>query len=309
MNETTKNPVLFIAGPTASGKSAHAIKLAQALNGVIINADSMQVYEDLRVLSARPSIEEEAQAPHRLYGMVEAGQNWSVAKWLEAALTEVESCWALGQLPILTGGTGLYFKALEQGLAHIPDVPKEIQEEADDILANSGIQELWAQLEALDNESFDRLHPNDRQRIRRSWEVARATGHPLSYWYAQGQSGLLSRGDVRLRRYAITPDRDTLYARCEKRVLHMVENGALDEVRALLNKEPGQEKGVMKALGVPELAAFLTGDLSLDDAISLLQRNTRRYAKRQLTWFRHQAAHWEWQDTQLNVKNIIDSFS
>lgn len=302
MNEIIKNPVLFIAGPTASGKSAHAINLAQAVNGVIINADSMQVYEDLRIVSARPSMSDEAQIPHRLYGVVKADQSWSVATWLDAAQAEIEKCWASGQVPILVGGTGLYFKALEQGLADIPDIPKEVQEEADNILAQSGIEELRAQLEQLDKESFERLHPNDRQRIRRSWEVVRATGYPISHWYAQGQSGLSKRDDVQLTRYALTPDRELLYARCDERVLRMIDDGALDEARALLDKDLSLEKGVMKALGVPELASHLKGELSLEDAISLLQRNTRRYAKRQLTWFRHQAAHWEWQGEQFNIK-------
>lgn len=309
MSKTTKNPVLFIAGPTASGKSASAIKIAQALNGVIINADSMQVYEDLHILSARPNQQDEALVPHRLYGMVGAGEDWSVASWLEAAKEEINQCWQNNQLPILTGGTGLYFKALEEGLAEIPDIPLAVREEAEELLAAGGIDILRAQLKTLDNAAFESLHLNDRQRIRRAWEVARATGHPLSYWYARGQSAFLSEENAQLLRCALTPDRENLYQRCDQRVLLMIEEGVLDEVQCLLDKNISSDKGVMKALGVRELTAYLNGELSLDEAIVLLQRNTRRYAKRQLTWFRHQAAHWEYQVAQLNIKNIIDSFS
>lgn len=309
MTDVNKKSLLFIAGPTASGKSASAIKLAEALNGVIINADSMQVYKDLRILSARPSAEEERAAPHRLYGMVGAEDEWSVAKWLDAALDEIESCWREGQLPILTGGTGLYFKALEQGLADIPDIPDDVHEEAGHILSTQGLEALYADLAKRDPETHQRLHANDRQRIRRAWEVVRATGKGLSYWYEQGQKGLLSRQDIRFSRHAILPDRDWLYQRCDDRVHIMVEQGALDEVEALRARHLSSDCGVMKALGVGELMAYLESELTLDEAISLLQRNTRRYAKRQLTWFRNQAKHWETLSEQLNIKNIIESFS
>jgi tRNA dimethylallyltransferase len=269
----------------------------------------MQVYKDLRVLSARPTVEEEKTVPHRLYGMVGAEEDWSVAKWLDAALGEIEVCWQEGRLPILTGGTGLYFKALEHGLADIPDIPQAIREAADHVLETSGIEALYADLAQYDPVAYARLHANDSQRIRRAWEVVRATGKGLDYWYSKGQRGLLARSDITFGRHAILPDRDWLYQRCDQRVHMMIEQGALHEVEALKAKPLASDSGIMKALGVGELAAYLEGELLLDGAVSLLQRNTRRYAKRQLTWFRNQAKHWEMQSEQLNVKNIIESFS
>lgn len=304
-----QNKAVFIAGPTASGKSAFALAMAEKHDGVIINADSMQVYADLRVLSARPSSEDESRVPHRLYGIVKADEDWSVALWLQNAIQEIKAAWAQGKLPILTGGTGLYFRALEQGLADIPDVPEEVREEGRAKLEAIGLSAFHEDLVTLDPLSAHKIKPGDKQRMLRAWEVAVATGTPLSQWQAQDHKGFLSGDDVVLTRIVAVPERDWLYARCNERAKMMVEGGAVEEVEALLSKNINPERPVMKALGVPELSAYLRGTCSLDDVLAVLQRNTRRYAKRQLTWFRNQCLDWEHRIEKFNVSNATNFFS
>jgi tRNA dimethylallyltransferase len=282
---------VLIAGPTASGKSALGIKLAQALNGVVINADSMQVYRDLRVITARPAPEEEAQAPHRLYGHVDAAVNFSVGRYMAdaiAILNEIEG----EKLPIFVGGTGLYFKALTDGLSDMPAVPEEVRE--DIRRASEGLEtpELHRMLEQRDPETARTLRPSDRLRIQRALEVFAATGQPLVSFHGSRQPGPLN--GKRLIKLFLAPERDELRRRIDNRFLTMMEQGALDEVRALGERSLDPMLPAMRAHGVPGLLNHLRGEISLDEAIIKGQGDTRRYAKRQFTWFRHQLPDWEW---------------
>jgi tRNA dimethylallyltransferase len=271
---------LLIAGPTASGKSALALRLARERGGVIVNADAMQVYRELRILSARPPPEEEAAVPHRLYGHVSGRENYSVARWLVDARREIELAWGQGMLPVVTGGTGLYFRALERGLAGIPPIDADVREKW---RAFAG--DVHEALARLDPKAAARLEPNDRQRIIRALEVIEATGHPLSHWQAVARQGAaLTEADV--ERIFIDVPRAELYARAEARFDAMIAARALEEVRPLLDYDPALP--VMKAIGVPELAAHLRGETTLDEAVTAAKTATRHYIKRQLTWWRGQ---------------------
>ncbi len=278
---------VLIAGPTASGKSALAIALAHEKGGVIVNADAMQVYRELRILTARPSEEDEAQVPHRLYGHVSGASAYSVARWLADATAELEAVWRSGRVPVITGGTGLYFKALEQGLADIPLIPPDITQKWRDAKGD-----LHAELAKRDEGAAARLNPNDRQRIIRALEVFEGTGKPLNHWQrvAQGQAVLAG---VAVERIFLNPDRKVLHARADERFARMVKEGAVEEVKALLALGLDPNIPVMKAIGVKQLAAWLSGWRGLEDAIAAGQTATRQYIKRQLTWWRHQMPGWE----------------
>ncbi len=287
MNDT----IVILAGPTASGKSRLAIDLARAHGGVVINADSMQVNRELNVLTARPAPDETAAAPHRLYGVLPAAEACSAARWRALALAEIAAARDAGKLPILVGGTGLYLRALTDGLAPVPDVPPDLRDEARTLHARLGGAAFHARLAERDAEAAARLAPGDTRRLIRAWEVIEATGAPLAEWQRRqaGEGGL----DGRVVRLVLMPPRAALYARCDARFAAMVGRGALDEVAALLGLGLAPDLPAMKAVGVPELARHLAGESDLETAIAAAQQATRRYAKRQLTWFRHQmAADW-----------------
>ena len=276
--------VLLIAGPTASGKSAVALEAAKTRNGVIINADSMQVYRELRILTARPNVEEELQAPHRLYGTVSGSHHYSVAQWLADATHEIEMCWQQDQLPIVCGGTGLYFMALEKGLAKVPPIDPPIREKW-----RSFEGDFHAELTQRHKPSAENLNPADRQRLIRALEVIDSTGKPLSQWQAEAQEHSLLSG-VTIERLYMNVARDELYARADKRFDAMMERGALAEVKALPVLDAAMP--LMKAIGVPQLRGFLSGELTLDNAVSLSKIATRHYIKRQTTWSRGQMKEW-----------------
>jgi tRNA dimethylallyltransferase len=280
---------VLIAGPTASGKSALALKLAGDYGGAVINADAMQVYRELRVLSARPDSREEALAPHYLYGFVSAFEPFSVARWLEAAKGALDDVRAKGLLPIVTGGTGLYFAALLQGLSPIPEIHASIRVEARQKLKELGNERFHAELLVRDPVMGARLNPGDSQRLVRAWEVIEATGHSLAEWQALKGTPTLT-GE--LGRYIIKPNREWLAERIGRRLDQMIGAGALDEVRALKAGGLADDLPAARALGVPQLMAHLDGHLSLDVAIEQAVAETRRYAKRQMTWFRHQMPDW-----------------
>jgi tRNA dimethylallyltransferase len=278
---------VLIAGPTASGKSALAIALAHEQGGVIVNADAMQVYRDLRIITARPSEEDEEQIPHRLYGHVAGVSPYSVARWLADATAEIDAVWRSGRVPVIAGGTGLYFRALEQGLADIPLIPPDITEKW-----RAAKGDLHAELAKRDKGAAARLNPNDRQRIIRAIEVFEGTGKPLDHWQRAAQSQAPMAG-VTAQRIFLNPDRKTLHARADERFVRMVKEGGIEEVKALLAQGIEPKMPVMKAIGVKQIGAYLSGTIALEEAIKTGQAATRQYIKRQLTWWRHQMPGWE----------------
>lgn len=282
-------PITLLAGPTASGKSRRALEMAARTGAVIVNADSQQLYADLRVLSARPSVEEEAFAEHRLYGVADAAEAWSVGRWSRAVLPVLADLAAEGRPALLVGGTGLYFTALTTGLADIPDVPVEIRDRAGADFDADGEAAFRRRLAGVDPAAEARIEVGDRQRLTRAWAVAQHTGRALSDWTA-GTTPLLVPGSW--TGLVIEPEREALYANCDLRVAQMVEAGALDEVRALMARELDPALPAMKAVGVREFAAHLAGETTLAAAVEATQQATRNYAKRQLTWFRNQTPGW-----------------
>lgn len=279
----------LIAGPTASGKSRLALETAERTGAVIVNADSQQLYADLRVLSARPSIDEEAMAEHRLYGVADAADAWSVGRWSRAVVALLTELAAAGQPVLLVGGTGLYFTALTNGLADIPEVPVEVREAAGVALEAEGEAVFRARLAEVDPAAEARIEAGDRQRLIRAMAVAGHTGRPLSAWTADTPP-LLAPGAW--EGVVIEPAREVLYAACDARVARMVEDGALDEVRTLVARGLDPALPAMKAVGVREFAAHLAGTTTLTAAVETTRQATRNYAKRQLTWFRNQTPGW-----------------
>ncbi|MFO1096745.1 MAG: tRNA (adenosine(37)-N6)-dimethylallyltransferase MiaA [Xanthobacteraceae bacterium] len=281
---------ILIAGPTASGKSALALAVAEATGGIVINADAMQVYRDLRVITARPAPEEEARAPHLLYGHVDAAVNYSVGRYLRDAAPALAQAQQLGRTPIFVGGTGLYFKALTQGLSAMPPIPADIRDAVRGKLAAQGPEALHAELMSRDPEGAARLFPRDRVRIARALEVLQATGRPLADWQREGTQPLLAGEGV--VKFFLAPDRAALYARIDARFERMLAEGAIDEARALARRGLDPLLPAMKAHGVPWLIRHLRGEIPLAEAVEKAKQDTRHYAKRQFTWFRHQLADW-----------------
>lgn len=288
-------PVVVIAGPTCSGKSALALAVARAVDGVVINADSMQVYRELRLLTARPTPEEEAALPHRLYGVLPAHEPGSVAWWRGRAIAEIEAVWAEGRVPVLCGGTGMYLRALTDGLTDIPDPGAEARAEARRLVEEEGSVALHARLAAVDPESAASLRPSDGQRVARAWEVWSGTGHGMAHWHRAATLPPLACHRVAVR---LEPPRDALRAAIARRFDAMLGAGALEEVRALLAQDLSPALPAMRAHGVPELAAYLRGELGLDEAARRAVLATGRYTRRQTTWFAHHSLA-EVADTQV----------
>jgi tRNA dimethylallyltransferase len=281
---------VLIAGPTASGKSALALAVAERIGGIVVNTDSMQVYRDLLIITARPGAAETARVPHLLYGHVDAAENYSVGRFLGDAAAALEAARAQGRVPIFTGGSGLYFKALTAGLAAIPPVPAEIRAAVRSRLAAFGPMALHEELSRRDPVAAARLRPADRTRIARALEVVEATGRSIAEWRHEGMPPLLD--DARIAKIFLAPDRPALYRRIDARFDAMLSDGALDEVRALAARRLDPLLPAMKAHGVPWLIRHLAGDMSLAAAAAEAKKDTRHYAKRQFTWFRHQLADW-----------------
>lgn len=282
-------PITLIAGPTASGKSALALKMARETGAVIINADSQQLYADLRILTARPSAEDEGQADHRLYGVAAAADAWSVGRWSRAVMALLQDLRDQHRPAILVGGTGLYFTSLTRGLADIPAVPNAVRDQMDADYKALGESAFRQRLAQIDPEAAQAIEQGDRQRLVRAMSVFIASGRALSAWKADTQPLLEPdswTGWVR------EPERQQLYANCDQRVDLMIDQGAIDEVQAIVDRGLDPALPAMKAVGVRELAAYLSGDLARDDAIAALKQATRNYAKRQLTWFRNQTPDW-----------------
>ncbi|HAL08011.1 MAG TPA: tRNA (adenosine(37)-N6)-dimethylallyltransferase MiaA [Brevundimonas sp.] len=282
-------PITLIAGPTASGKSRLAMQRARETGAVVINADSQQLYADLRVLSARPSVEDEAEIPHRLYGVADAADAWSVGRWSRAVMNLLAELAAEGRAALLVGGTGLYFNALTKGLADIPPVPADIRDAVQAEFDAEGEAVFRRRLAEVDPAAEAAIFPADRQRLVRALSVHRASGRALSDWKADTRPLLAPHSYDAL---VVEPSRERLYASCDARVDMMMAQGALDEVRAIVGRDLAPDLPAMKAVGVRELADHLEGELSLDDAVAAVKQSTRNYAKRQLTWFRNQQRDW-----------------
>lgn len=279
-------PIVILTGATGSGKSALALSIAEKRGGVIINADSQQIYRELRILTARPSPEEEARVPHRLYGTLPAHVPCSAGKWLEYAKMEID--WALSQnkTPIVVGGTGLYIKALLEGIADIPDIDPAVRAQAASDYEAMGKDAFAARLAAVDPLFFERLKVQDRQRLVRAYEVWLGTGKPLSWWQSQGGRPAYPRDSFLL--FQTELPREDLYRRCDARFDRMLKQGAVEEVKQLLDLHLSPDLPLMKSVGVKEISAYLAGNISLEEAAQAVRQATRHYAKRQLTWFRNQ---------------------
>jgi tRNA dimethylallyltransferase len=288
----SRRDAILIAGPTASGKSALALALAQELGGVVINADSMQVYRDLRILTARPTRAEEVRIPHRLNGQVDAAESYSAGRWCQDAAAALADTRRAGRLPIVVGGTGLFFKALTQGLAAVPAIPADIRADVRAKLARDGASAVHAELARRDPASAARLMPGDRARIARALEVMLATGRSLIDWHREGMPAGLD--PALAAKIFLVPDRAALLRRIDARFDAMLEAGAIEEVRALAARGLDPELPAMKAHGVPWLMRYLKGEITLTEAVEGGKRDTRQYTKRQATWFRNQMPGWEW---------------
>ena len=294
---------VVVAGPTASGKSALALAIAREFGGRIVNADSMQVYRELAILTSRPGATELAAAPHRLYGVLSASERCSAGRWREMAMAAMEERPAA--LSVVTGGTGLYLRTLEKGLSPIPPVPAGTLQEAEAMLARIGARGLHRELSAIDPALAARLAPGDTQRILRAWSVHRATGRPLSDWQREAGEG----GAGHALKFALMPAREQLYAAIDGLFRHMVQQGAVEEARAFLALGLDPSLPAMKAVGVQELGRMLEGKATLDEAIAAAQQETRRYAKRQITWLRHQIAQAEMIEEQFSERILPDIFA
>ncbi|MFL6845810.1 MAG: tRNA (adenosine(37)-N6)-dimethylallyltransferase MiaA [Allosphingosinicella sp.] len=282
MTSSSSRRLALIAGPTASGKSALALALAERSGGTVINADSAQVYADLRILSARPSREDEARAPHRLYGYRDAALPCSAAEWAADAKREIADVHAAGALPILVGGTGLYIRTLLYGIAPVPEIDPAIRQ----AIRSFTVAHNYASLEREDPSAAARLRPSDTSRVARALEVVRSTGRPLADWQKERVGGIA--GEVKLLPLILLPARDWLYQRCDERFDKMMSDEGIEEVRALLERRLNPMLPAMRAIGVREIAGFLSGALTREEALAAGRTATRQYAKRQYTWFSRQ---------------------
>ncbi len=280
--------IIFIAGPTASGKSAAALDVAQLRGGEIVNADAMQVYSDLRIVTARPSEHEEALVPHHLYGVLDGGEACSAGRWARLAADCIKDILTRGKTAIVTGGTGLYFKSLEEGLSPIPDIPPEVRLAAAARREKIGPAAFRDEVIARDP-AMARLPEGDAQRLLRAWEVIEATGETLSSFQRLPRTPMI---EGRIEKAVILPEREVLYKQCDARAATMFAAGAIEEVRMLCARDLDPSLPVMKALGVQEIAELIRSEITHDEALAKLQQNTRRFAKRQTTWFRHQTPGW-----------------
>lgn len=297
---------VLIAGPTASGKSDVALGLAERLKGTIINADAMQVYEGLRILTARPSPEDEARVPHRLYGTVPASTAFSVGDWTAAATQAAIEVTGAGRLPIFVGGTGMYLSVLSEGISPMPEIPADIREEVRGIPDRQSLAELYEMVRKVDEASAERIGPTDPQRLMRALEVFRATDEPLTSWQQKPRQKPF---EGMFARIVLAPERQWVYDRIERRFDAMVISGAMQEVEALAKRGLDPDLPLMKALGVEDLIRVQCGKISLEEAVTEIKTKTRRFAKRQMTWFRNQMITWNRLETQEMETKINDIFA
>ena len=292
-DDLSQRGTILLAGPTASGKSQLALRLGEALGEFggarIINADSMQVYRELRLVTARPTAKDEARVPHRLYGVMSALEVCSAGRWRDLALAEIAAAQAAGEVPIVVGGTGMYLRVLLQGLAPVPAIPGEVRAAARRRMGELGHDAFRAELASRDAESATAIKPNDLQRLIRAWEVVEATGATLPEWQRQGAGDAFAGPTAKL---VLLPDREQVVRACDDRVVRMVEEGVKEEIARFDALNPSDDLPATRAVGVREFRAWVRGAATEEETIATVQRSTRQYAKRQFTWFRTQAADW-----------------
>jgi tRNA dimethylallyltransferase len=292
--------IILLSGPTATGKSSLASKLAEKIDGEIINADSIQLYRDLFILTARPNIEKE-KIKHHCYGILEGDINWSVGNWIDAINEILKEVINRKKVPIVVGGTGFYFKAITDGLSPIPDIDKSIRLKIENELEKNGLEELQKRLANVDPKASEKINPNDRQRIIRALEVYEGTNKRISEFWLMKREKIINYESINFK---IDADRKWIYKNCDLRVDYMFENGVIEEVRHLLNKNYSKNSPIMKAIGVDEITLFLNNDITIDRASELIKFKTHQYAKRQITWINNQMISWNSINTQYSNKII-----
>ncbi len=297
MSNKTNIPVIFIVGPTCIGKSEFAINLAKKINGEIINADSMQVYSNLRILTARPKLEEQKKIPHHLYGYIDGSVRYNVATWCKDVLNVLEKNFNKKKYSIVVGGTGMYIEKFINGLVQMPSIPENIKNESQNFLSNYGIDKLRKEVIKIDNEASKKISLNDINRLRRIWEVYRYTKKNLTFWKKNKNKKFLSNRSYLI--YLFTPNREQIYNRVNQRFNLMIDSGAVEEVKKLSKLNLPNSFPIMRAHGVPEIISFLSGFLSIEECISKGQIVTRHYVKRQLSW---------WRTSNLKIANQFDKF-
>ena len=292
--------IILLSGPTATGKSSLASKLAEKIDGEIINADSIQLYRDLFILTARPNIEKE-KIKHHCYGILEGDMNWSVGNWIDAINEILKEVINRKKVPIVVGGTGFYFKAITDGLSPIPDIDKSIRLKIENELEKNGLEELQKRLAIVDPKASEKINPNDKQRIIRALEVYEGTNKRISEFWLMKREKIINYESINFK---IDADRKWIYKNCDLRVDYMFENGVIEEVRHLLNKNYSKNSPIMKAIGVDEITLFLNNDITIDRASELIKFKTHQYAKRQITWINNQMISWNSINTQYSNKII-----
>jgi len=290
--------IVLLSGPTATGKSSLATKLAEKIDGEIINADSIQLYKDLFILTARPDIEKE-RIKHHYYGFLDGDINWSVGKWINEINEILKDVIKRKKVPIVVGGTGFYFKAITDGLSPIPDIDKSIRLKIENELERNGIEELQKRLALIDPKASEKINSNDKQRIMRALEVYEGTNKKISDFWLMKREKIINYKSINFR---IDADREWIYKNCDIRVDYMFENGVVEEVRDLLNKNYSKNSPIMKAIGVEEITSFLNNDITIDRVLELIKFKTHQYAKRQITWINNQMISWNSINTQYSNK-------
>ena len=292
--------IVLLSGPTATGKSSLASKLAEKIDGEIINADSIQLYRDLFILTARPDIKKE-KIKHHCYGFLDGDINWSVGKWINEINKILKDVIKRKKVPIVVGGTGFYFKAITDGLSPIPDIDKSIRLKIENDLEKKGLTELQKRLALIDPKASEKINPNDRQRIMRALEVYEGTNKKISDFWLMKREKIIKYKTINFK---IDADREWIYKNCDLRVDYMFENGVVEEVRNLLTKNYSKNSPIMKAIGVDEITSFLNSDITIDKALELIKFKTHQYAKRQITWINNQMISWNSINTQYSNKII-----
>ena len=292
--------IILLSGPTATGKSSLALKIAETIGAEIINADSIQLYRDLSILTARPNTENE-KIKHHCYGFLNGDINWSVGKWINEVKKIINDIIERKKVPIIVGGTGFYFKAITDGLSPIPEIDKSIRSEIESELERNGLEKLYRKLNIIDAAASEKINPNDKQRIMRALEVYEGTKKKISDFWLMDRKKIINQFSINFK---IDADRDWIYKNCDLRVDNMFKNGVIEEVEHLLNKNYSATSPIMKAIGVNEIKSFLNNEISIDRASELIKFKTHHYAKRQITWMNNQMISWNSINTQYSNKII-----